>query len=109
MPIVQFGIMMQPNNLDSGRPQPAASRPTHTCEPKMIDARAAARMHGVSVRKWWELVACQAVPSVRIGRRVLFDVDELEAWRQAGCPTAPGSAAKVKRLAREIRSGSGRG
>ena len=52
-----------------------------------VDARAAARMHGVGARSWARWSASGRVPRpVRLGRRVLWPVAELEDWARAGCP-----------------------
>lgn len=43
-----------------------------------------------------ELTLSHAIPSHKLGRRRLYDPDELRAWIRAGCPTAPNSADKIR-------------
>lgn len=40
----------------------------------------AARALGIGKRKLWELTNRRLVPHVRIGRKLLYPVDELRAW-----------------------------
>lgn len=43
---------------------------------------------GISSRSWRRLVDAGLAPQpVRLGRRVLWRVDELDAWLAAGCPS----------------------
>jgi predicted DNA-binding transcriptional regulator AlpA len=52
-----------------------------------VDARTAARVHGVGARSWARWSVSGRVPRpVRLGRRVLWSVAELEDWARAGCP-----------------------
>ena len=46
----------------------------------LLNARDAARALSISTRKLWELTNCREIPSVRIGRRVLYDPSDLRAW-----------------------------
>jgi excisionase family DNA binding protein len=62
---------------------------------------AAAKMLGLSERTVWSLVKRNALPHHRCGTAVLFVPDELAAWLDAGCPTEPGSAVKVRGLLRK--------
>ena len=48
--------------------------------PLLLDAPAAARALSIGGRKLWELTNCRDIPSVRIGRRVLYDPEDLRAW-----------------------------
>ena len=55
--------------------------------PMLLDAKAAAKVCGVSVRTWWALHAAGKTPlPVRLGRRTLWRAEELAAWCRAGCP-----------------------
>ena len=55
--------------------------------PLLVDAKAAARLCGVSVRTWWALHSAGKTPlPVRLGRRTLWLADELAEWCKAGCP-----------------------
>jgi predicted DNA-binding transcriptional regulator AlpA len=55
--------------------------------PLLLDARAAARLCGVSVRTWWALHSAGKTPlPVRLGRRTLWLADELSSWARAGAP-----------------------
>ncbi len=65
--------------------------------PLLIDAIAARAMLCMSARRLWTLSNCQAVPSYRVGRSVRYAPTELAAWVACGCPTEPGSAARVRR------------
>jgi len=49
----------------------------------------AARLIGVSQSHWYELLAQGLIgPSTRkLGRRKLYDADEVVAWWRAGCPS----------------------
>ena len=59
----------------------AASRPL------LVGAQDAARMVGVSVATWWGHNAAGRCPRpVRLGRRTLWRLAELEAWVVADCP-----------------------
>ena len=49
-------------------------------EPVLMDAPSAARFIGLSERTMWRLVKSQAVPHIRIGRRVLFRREALAVW-----------------------------
>jgi len=51
-----------------------------TLNPLLINTRDAARALAISTRKLWELTNCRDIPSVRIGRRVLYDPSDLRAW-----------------------------
>ena len=47
---------------------------------RLLNAEQAARYLGISPRKLWELKQCGAIDHVSIGRRVLFDHQDLEAF-----------------------------
>jgi predicted DNA-binding transcriptional regulator AlpA len=56
--------------------------------PKVIGVIEAATTLGISCRSWRRLVDAGLAPQpVRLGRRVLWRVDELDAWLAAGCPS----------------------
>jgi excisionase family DNA binding protein len=50
-------------------------------EPELVDQREAARRLGVSERTVNGLVAADELAVIRVGRRVLIDVDEIHGWR----------------------------
>jgi predicted DNA-binding transcriptional regulator AlpA len=55
--------------------------------PRMIGAAEAARRCGISRTAWYNLKAGGRLPTpIRLGRRVLWRVEELEAWMDAKCP-----------------------
>lgn len=95
--------------MKADRPRECARGPASTagayesnpdCTPMLVDARAAAARLAIGRRRLWALTACNAIPSRRIGRSVRYALAELEAWIEAGCPTAPGSADRVRRAVR---------
>ena len=49
-------------------------------EPLLLNARDTAKALSISERKLWELTNAGDIPSVRIGRRVLYDPGDLQAW-----------------------------
>ena len=49
-------------------------------EPLAVNAKEAAALLGVSQRLLWSLTNAGQVPHVRLGRRVLYPVDELRKW-----------------------------
>jgi len=51
-----------------------------TLNPLLINAKDAARALSISTRKLWELTNCRKIPSIRVGRRVLYDPSDLRAW-----------------------------
>lgn len=65
--------------------------------PLLIDARTAAESLNISARLLWSLTRRNAIPSRRVGRRVLYEPGELLAWVRAGCPTEPGAGDRVRR------------
>jgi len=59
-----------------------------TAAPSVVDIKSASNKLGVSCRSWRRLVDAGLAPQpVRLGRRVLWRVDELDAWLEAGCPS----------------------
>jgi len=69
----------------------------------LIREPVAAKKLGVSTRTLWNLRDGNAIPFRKIGRRVLYDVRELEAWVALGCPTTTGSAAHVRKAVSDAR------
>ncbi len=48
----------------------------------------AAKLTGVSPRKFWQLISCgNAPPVVRIGRAVRVRASDLDLWITLGCPS----------------------
>ena len=82
--------------------------PTPDCTtvptPMLIDAASAAVVLGIGTRTLWSLTNRSAIPSVRIGTRVLYRPAHLAAWLDAGAPNGPGAADK---LLRDLRRGGG--
>jgi len=49
--------------------------------PLAVDAKTAARMLSIGVRKLWDLSAPRGpIPCAKVGTRVLYRVADLEAW-----------------------------
>jgi predicted DNA-binding transcriptional regulator AlpA len=65
--------------------------------PLLINARAVRKIVPFGKNTLWQLTACDAIPSYRIGRSVWYSPAEIEAWVRCGCPTTPGSAARVRK------------
>ncbi len=70
---------------------PATSVPSPSAIPEimplMVEAAKAARLCGISRATWYANRKAGKVPKpVRLGGRVLWRVDELQAWVTAGCP-----------------------
>ena len=56
-------------------------------KPFSVEASWAARLCGVSRATWYSLRKAGRIPKpVRLGRRVLWRVEELREWMAAGCP-----------------------
>lgn len=49
-------------------------------QPLLVDAKGAAKLMSVSERFIWGLANEGILPRVRLGRRVLFDPDDLREW-----------------------------
>lgn len=77
-------------------PDPAPAIPASASPALLVNIDEAAALLGVCTRTVWSLARCEALPSRRIGRRLLFSPAELEAWVAAGAPTAPGSAVQIQ-------------
>lgn len=60
---------------------------TSAVSPLLVSAKDAAAMCGKSVRTWWAWHAAGLIPSpVRVGRSVMWRVEELREWAAGGCP-----------------------
>lgn len=62
--------------------------PSMSVAPILVDSKTAARLLGVSrstLDSWDSAGLCPA--PVRLGGRVLWSVDKLRDWAQAGCPS----------------------
>lgn len=46
----------------------------------LLDIKATARLLGIAPGTLYEWCACRAIPHLKIGRRTLFDEDELAQW-----------------------------
>lgn len=61
----------------------------------LVNATTTAEMLSISARSLWQLTHDGAIPSVRLGRRRLYDVRDLTAFidrvKAAGSPAAPQS------------------
>jgi excisionase family DNA binding protein len=51
-----------------------------TIEPILIGAREAAKALGVCERTVWTLTQDEGLPFIKVGRRVLFDPQDLKEW-----------------------------
>ena len=47
---------------------------------RLVNTRQAARYLGISPRSLWSLYNRGELPTVRLGRSVRFDVDDLDIW-----------------------------
>lgn len=53
----------------------------------LIDAKEVVRRLNISGRTWYSLVTIKHAPQpIRLGRRTLWRVEELEEWVRDGCP-----------------------
>ena len=53
----------------------------------LIDAAGAARLCGIGRTLWLQMASAGRVPMpIRLGRRTLWQREELAAWTKAGCP-----------------------
>ncbi|MDZ4686820.1 MAG: hypothetical protein SH850_17240 [Planctomycetaceae bacterium] len=68
--------------------------------PLLIDAKATKALLGIGERRLWLLTNCKAIPSRKIGASVRYSPAELAAWVACGCPTAAGSADRVRKAVR---------
>jgi excisionase family DNA binding protein len=67
----------------------------------LIDAKAACEILAIGRRTLWSLSASNAIPSHHIGRARRYSPAELKTWVRLGCPTAPGSAERVRAAMRK--------
>ena len=51
--------------------------------PLLVNAADAARMLSIGKRKLWELTNRRAIPFLKIGRSLRYDVRDLERWIEA--------------------------
>ncbi len=58
-------------------------RESETLTPMLVNATTAARMLAISPRLLWTLTNTREVPSVRVGRRILYSVESLREWVQS--------------------------
>lgn len=78
----------------------AESKPAPRVEPLAVAAKQAASMCGVSTAMWWKMKNSGRCPApVKLGRRLLWRVEDLRQWVADGCP-AP-SAWKAAQYRRE--------
>ena len=73
------------------------SEPCNAASPLLIKVKAASLVLGISPRKLWSLTNCNAIPSRRIGRAVMYSPIELQAWIACDCPTEAGAATRVRK------------
>ena len=63
----------------------AVQRPPH--RPLAVNAKEAAELCGISRTLWYDLKNAGRIPEpIRLGRRTLWRVDEIQKWMTAGCP-----------------------
>ena len=55
--------------------------------PLLLTEAQAAELLSLSPRKVWELAACGAIPSIKIGTVKRYRRMDLEEWVRRGCPT----------------------
>ena len=55
--------------------------------PLLLTEEQAAKLLSLSPRKVWELAACGAIPSIKIGTVKRYRRMDLEEWVRRGCPT----------------------
>lgn len=66
-----------------------ADRQAPPADVLLVSASEAARLCGVGLTTWYSLIAQGRVPpSVRLGRRRLWSVEELREWTRARCPAS---------------------
>lgn len=57
-------------------------------EPKTMTVSMARGRHpAVGKNRIYEAISGQALPAIKVGRRLAIDVHEFDAWVEAGCPT----------------------
>jgi hypothetical protein len=67
--------------------EPAKAVSAIRLAPLLLEERAAAAILCISPRKLWELAACGAIKSVKIGALKRYRRIDLEEWVASGCPT----------------------
>ncbi len=63
--------------------------PNERSERLAVNAKEAAALLGVSQRLLWTWTNAGQIPHVRLGRRVLYPVDELRRWLSEQVSTRP--------------------
>jgi excisionase family DNA binding protein len=63
----------------------------------LVESKAVCEALSISRRKLGDLTRVEAIPSHRIGRSVRYAPTELQAWIDAGCPTDPGAADRIRK------------
>jgi predicted DNA-binding transcriptional regulator AlpA len=87
--------------------RPAAAPPLVAPPPLLVDARAAARLCGIGRTLWLQLASAGRVPApVRLGRRTLWNREELILWCNAKCPGRDRWQAMVDSANRKPRGGA---
>lgn len=62
--------------------------------PKLVEADWVCQRYGLQRWRVYDLVRQNILPAVRIGKRVYFSPEKLEAWIEAGGQTCANEAAK---------------
>ena len=72
-------------------------------EPMLVSASEAARIAGISPAMWWKLKYSGRCPApVRLGKRLLWRVEELRQWIDDGCPPFNRHKAEIYRKERAL-------
>ena len=79
--------------MKAERPEPEN---VDTAPPLLLTSAEAARTLRIWVRALWGLTKANSIPHVRIGRSVRYSPAALRAWIEAGAPTDPGAAERVR-------------
>ena len=79
--------------MKAERPEPEN---VDTAPPLLLTSAEAARTLRIGVRALWGLTKANSIPHVRIGRSVRYSPAALRAWIEAGAPTDPGAAERVR-------------
>ena len=86
--------MSSTNRIDNLPDEPASSTAAAgislAIAPLLLTEAQAAELLSLSPRKVWELAACGAIKSVKIGALKRYRRVDLEDWVSRGCPTARG-------------------
>ena len=73
---------------------------SHPVQPRLLSITGVSQLLGVSRSQVKRLRASGRLPDpIRLGGRVLWRVDEIDAWVQAGCP----AASKWRTMRKEAR------